>query len=322
MADSPSGDRSVDSTNGTIEGQRSSFNRGIASGFDARAHGTSSEMREKAVRSAGAHAGDADGRDCVEHARDLVAVARDQAAEARDLALEQRDIAYDQQIASASSAEMIVRATEQRTRAAQCRAEAAEHRAMAARDRQAAAEDRERAARERSQALADREQLERELALTETDALTGALTREAGLIDLDHELDLCRRTGGLLVVASVDVLGVTTTINDSEGRAAGDELLRRVAALVKGHLRPYDLVIRLGGDELLCAMTAMTLPDARRRFSSIAAELATGPGGAAIRTGFAEFESDQLAVELIALANSELTRGSAGRARLVADAGP
>lgn len=321
MADSPSGDRSVDSTNGTIEGQRSSFNRGIASGFDARAHGTSSEMREKAVRSAGAHAGDADGRDCVEHARDLVAVARDQAAEARDLALEQRDIAYDQQIASASSAEMIVRATEQRTRAAQSRAEAAEHRAMAARDRQAAAEDRERAARERSRALADREQLERELALTETDALTGARTREAGLIDLDHELDLCRRTGGLLVVASVDVVGVTT-INDSEGRAAGAELLRRVAALVKGNLRPYDLVIRLGGDELLCAMTAMTLPDARRRFSSIAAELATGPGGAAIRTGFAEFESDQLAVELIALANSELTRGSAGRARLVADAGP
>ncbi len=33
--------------------------------------------------------------------------------------------------------------------------------------------------------------------------------------------------------------------------------------VIKEHLRPYDLVIRLGGDEFLCAMSGMTVTEAR-----------------------------------------------------------
>ena len=84
-----------------------------------------------------------------------------------------------------------------------------------------------------------------------------------------------------------------------KGHAAGDRLLVHSVALIKQHLRPYDLVIRLGGDEFLCAMSNMTLVDAHRRFSAIAVALAGAPSAPAVRTGFAELSPEQTATELI-----------------------
>jgi hypothetical protein len=58
-------------------------------------------------------------------------------------------------------------------------------------------------------------------------------------------------------------------------------------------------------------------PDARRRFSAIAAALAAAPGSRAITTGFAELTADDTVTELIARADSELIairrRSRAGR---------
>ena len=48
----------------------------------------------------------------------------------------------------------------------------------------------------------------RQLVAAETDPLTGARTRIAGLVDLDRELDRCRRTGAGLVIALVEVVGL------------------------------------------------------------------------------------------------------------------
>ena len=186
--------------------------------------------------------------------------------------------------------------------------EAAKQRASAAQDRRDAANDREQSASARLRARVDREVLARELAITEADPLTGARTRAAGLTELDHELDRCRRSGGLLVVAYVDVVGLKT-LNDSEGHAAGDELLKRVVAVLREHLRSYDLIMRLGGDEFLCAMSRMTLADARRRFRAIAAALADAPEARSIRTGFAALTHDDTGTELIARADSELVDG-------------
>jgi diguanylate cyclase (GGDEF)-like protein len=135
--------------------------------------------------------------------------------------------------------------------------------------------------------------------------LTGARARAAGLTDLEHELDRCRRTTSLLVVAYIDVVGLKT-VNDTQGHGAGDELLKRVVALMKAHLRSYDLIIRLAGDEFLCAMSNITVLEARQRFSAIAGALAAAPCPAAISTGFAELAPGQPVAELIARADKEL----------------
>ncbi len=248
----------------------------------------------------------ADKRDAIADARDLVALARDNAADARKPMTSERDGVYPQDGARAlTAADALIRAAEQRKRDEQLRALAAEQHTLAAQDRHAAAQDRAQGARERRHALADREALAHQLTITETDPLTGARARAAGLTDLDHELDRCRRTTSPLVVAYIDVVGLKI-VNDTRGHGAGDELLKQVVELLKTHLRSYDLIIRLAGDEVLCAMSNITLPDARQRFRAIAAALAAQPRPAAISTGFAELVPGQPAAELIARADKEL----------------
>jgi diguanylate cyclase (GGDEF)-like protein len=283
----------------------------LGSGVDPRAHEFSREIRQRTSReraqTSKARMKAANLRDLTADTRDLVALARDQAADARDLAIA-RDEAAAGQASGASritGAEFVIRATGLPKRAAQRRAQAAEQRDLAAQDRHAGAVDREQGAHERRQARADRQALADQLAVAETDALTGVRTRAAGLTDLDHELDRCRRLKGLLVVAYIDVVGLKA-LNDTDGHGAGDQLLQRVVALLREHLRSYDLIIRLGGDEFLCAMSNMTLVDARRRLSQVAAALAASPGAGAIRTGFAELKPDESAPDLVARADSEL----------------
>ena len=288
--------------------------RDLAAGGDTEARESSREVRERSAlrreHSAEARLNTASERDASAHSRDLAALARDRAADARDLAMAQRDAASERELdaRAITSAEAVAEAARQRKRAAENRAQAAAQRALAAQDRQAAAGDREQAARERLRALVDREALARQVAIAETDPLTGARSRAAGLPDLDHELDRCRRTGAPLAVAYVDVVGLKI-LNDTEGHSAGDALLRRVVRVIGEHLRSYDLIIRVGGDEFLLVMSDMTLADARRRCSDISAALAATPAGGEISTGFAELAPDDNATDLIARADRELLDG-------------
>jgi diguanylate cyclase (GGDEF)-like protein len=312
-SDQTSGERdqtSADSDQAASDRDQAASDRDLAYGVDPREHEASREIRRRTSlqreQTAAARLQSAHERDATAQARDLAALARDQAAAARDLAMARRDVDDELDDARAvSAADVIMRAAEQRRRARDARLQAAEHREQAARDREAAARDREQGARDRLQALADREALARALAITEIDPLTGARTRAAGLADLDRELDRSRRTSGTLVVVYVDVVGLKR-LNDSEGHDAGDRLLKRVVALITEHLRPYDLIVRLAGDEFLCVMSNMTLTDARRRFSVIAGGLAASSEPGALRTGFAELTGDESATELITRADSQL----------------
>jgi diguanylate cyclase (GGDEF)-like protein/PAS domain S-box-containing protein len=56
-------------------------------------------------------------------------------------------------------------------------------------------------------------------------------------------------------------------VNDSLGHAAGNELLREVAARLRTSLRPRDLVARLGGDEFAALVDAAGEPDAALRLA-------------------------------------------------------
>ncbi|MGN6389198.1 MAG: bifunctional diguanylate cyclase/phosphodiesterase [Burkholderiaceae bacterium] len=84
--------------------------------------------------------------------------------------------------------------------------------------------------------------------LANTDALTGLPNRHwlaAGLPRCLERADAAGRKVALLFVDLDDF----RDINNTEGHAAGDALLRAVAQRIKGLLRPEDHVVRLGGDE-------------------------------------------------------------------------
>jgi diguanylate cyclase (GGDEF)-like protein len=199
----------------------------------------------------------------------------------------------------------VLRAAENRRRAAADRAAAAEARARAAADRARAAEDREQAARDRAQAQADREALIRQLEVAESDALTGARTRGPGLAELDSEIDRARRLDGRLVVAYVDVVGLKA-VNDLHGHAAGDQLLQRAVRAISGQLRSYDLIVRVGGDEFVCALSGATLEEARRRFDSVQVTLAADPQPCEIKVGFADLAPTEHASDVIDRADTDL----------------
>jgi diguanylate cyclase (GGDEF)-like protein len=290
--------------------------RDLGAGVDPRAHEASQEIRERGARQRECSALDreltarmrldaASMRDEAAHCRDLGAMARDHAADVRDLAMTQLDANDDEFAAKALTGVNTIAHAAWRKIAAQQRTRAGQQRVLAAHDRQTAAEDRRQSSDERQRALADREMLARQLQIAEIDVLTGTSTRASGLTNLNHELDRCRRAAGHLVIAYVDVIGLKT-LNDSVGHSAGDKLLQHVVALIKKHLRSYDLIIRMGGDEFVCAVSNITLSDTRRRFSAINNALAETPGPGAIRSGFAELLPDETAEHLIARADDEL----------------
>ena len=102
-----------------------------------------------------------------------------------------------------------------------------------------------------------------------TDDLTGALRRSAGLAALQREIDRSRRVGGkgiAVIFLDVDRL---KHVNDTEGHAAGDRVLVEVVAAIRKRVRSYDLVIRYGGDEFLCALVDVAPQDAERTLADI-----------------------------------------------------
>lgn len=91
--------------------------------------------------------------------------------------------------------------------------------------------------------------LEREWHLARTDALTGALNRQAFFETMKSET--ASDEPSVLVFADVDGLKY---INDEMGHEIGDEGLRGFASRVKSAIRTNDLFARIGGDEFVVFM--------------------------------------------------------------------
>jgi diguanylate cyclase (GGDEF)-like protein len=83
--------------------------------------------------------------------------------------------------------------------------------------------------------------------LASTDPLTGIPNRRTLLERLTRALDAAGR-GHRAVVCLVDLDGFKA-VNDRDGHAAGDAMLKAVASILGGALRETDTVARLGGDE-------------------------------------------------------------------------
>jgi diguanylate cyclase (GGDEF)-like protein len=89
-------------------------------------------------------------------------------------------------------------------------------------------------------------------------------------------------------------------------------LLRRAVRAIRAHVRTYDLIVRLGGDEFLCVLSEMSVLTASQRFEAIKAALAEEPGAPQIRVGIAALRPEDTAGELVKRADSELPAGSRG----------
>ncbi|MDQ6726274.1 MAG: diguanylate cyclase [Actinomycetota bacterium] len=160
-----------------------------------------------------------------------------------------------------------------------------------------------------------------------TDALTGLGNRRK----LDEDLEVFRsrrdRYRQPFGVALFD-LDHFKTLNDTAGHQAGDEALRRVAAVIRRELREADMAYRYGGEELM-----VILPAGVRRVAAAAERIRQAVEDAAIphpgrpgtgtvvtlSAGVAAAEGD--AVAFLAVADTALYRAkSEGRNRVAVSA--
>lgn len=139
------------------------------------------------------------------------------------------------------------------------------------------------------------------------DDLTGAYLRGEGFMELEREIVRANRTGQPLVAAFVDVDHLKDT-NDSQGHAAGDRMLLEVVKAFRANLRSYDLIIRYGGDEFVCAMSGVAMAGASKRIEFVNAALAANPELGSITVGLAELEPGDSPEDLIARADAALYR--------------
>jgi diguanylate cyclase (GGDEF)-like protein len=82
------------------------------------------------------------------------------------------------------------------------------------------------------------------------DGLTELSNRYALQNRLPHEWDTCLRRGNPLATMIMD-LDHFKKINDHYGHAAGDEVLRRMAATLRNSFRETDFIARYGGEEFV-----------------------------------------------------------------------
>jgi diguanylate cyclase (GGDEF)-like protein len=158
--------------------------------------------------------------------------------------------------------------------------------------------------------LADRRR--RELAMvSRADPLTGCLNRRGFEERLSAELDEGLRAGRPLAVVMFDLDGFKE-INDTQGHAAGDELLCWTVQTIQETIRPMDSVGRLGGDEFVVLLPtsgyAGALSVAERIREALSARVGASPGVAAFPTHGLEAEA------LLDHADGELYEAKEGRA--------
>lgn len=140
------------------------------------------------------------------------------------------------------------------------------------------------------------------------DPLTGLLNRRALRRDLQRELGRAGRHGRSLTVIVADLDGLKT-VNDTQGHAAGDSVLRAMAVGLGDALRVGDQAYRLGGDEFV-----VMLPEATAETAEAVVMRVEGSGAPRFTWGAASFPEDGADADtLLDLADSRLLRAKWAR---------
>jgi diguanylate cyclase (GGDEF)-like protein len=118
------------------------------------------------------------------------------------------------------------------------------------------------------------------LRLATMDPLTATYNRRTFHEIAERELARARRAGQPLSIIMVDI-DHFRPINEKHGQPVGDEVLQRVADVVRSALRKEDMLVRFGGEEFLVLLPEVAGPGAvvvggRIRKAVAATEIAVG----------------------------------------------
>jgi diguanylate cyclase (GGDEF)-like protein len=138
--------------------------------------------------------------------------------------------------------------------------------------------------------------------LSLTDELTKLPNRRAWNDGLGKELRRAMRTGDEVCVVILD-LDRFKQVNDRDGHAEGDRLLRMVAEAWSAVVRPYDLLARHGGDEFSLILSGVDRDVAATIVDRLHAAM---PDGHTFSAGIAQWDRAEAADELVTRADAAL----------------
>jgi len=107
----------------------------------------------------------------------------------------------------------------------------------------------------------------------ERDPLTGVLNRRGFERELRRASAYLERYGGAAALIYLDLDGLKP-VNDHHGHAAGDAILRSVAATLVGAVRASDSVARLGGDEFAVLLWNLSVQAASTKAAALEERIA------------------------------------------------
>jgi diguanylate cyclase (GGDEF)-like protein len=147
--------------------------------------------------------------------------------------------------------------------------------------------------------------------LSRTDPLTGLFNRRHLMATLDDEIRRSSRSNRAFSILMIDV-DHFKTYNDAFGHQAGDEALRKVAAVLRATLREVDCPARYGGEEFLALLPETGIVQAvevSERVRDLLAKEQLKGRSVTVSIGVAEFPAHGGSLEsLIASADAALYR--------------
>jgi two-component system, cell cycle response regulator len=156
--------------------------------------------------------------------------------------------------------------------------------------------------------------LERVQELAATDALTGVANRYSFQQALEGELERAARATEDVSLAMLDI-DRFKRLNDAHGHQVGDEVLRRVSAILSEHCRKYDMVARYGGEEFAIILPATGRAETRAIIDRLRRQIeaVTRDPKVTISGGVASFPTDAVTVDdLVAAADEALYESKRG----------
>lgn len=164
--------------------------------------------------------------------------------------------------------------------------------------------------------------------LASTDELTGLANRRALMGFADDAVAHCRRDALPLALLMIDI-DHFKLINDRNGHAVGDQVLRQVAHVLTSALRERDHLGRVGGEEFVAVLPGAGMGDAQqvaeRMRHAIDATVLEVPGESVrytVSIGVACARAGESTGELLARADAALYRAkNHGRNAVVVDKG-